>query len=478
MRSSGSMQAVFMKNIGILLVVNLLVKAVYIFFIDAQAQNLLGERTYGQFFELFNFCILFMIVLDPGIQNYNTQLIAKEPEKAAQHFRNIAGSRLILIIGYGLIVLGTGYLINYPPHYYHILPGIMAILILGSIAQYLRSHFASLGRYHYEAWLAGLDKVLMIVIIGYFIYFRKEITLFDFVYGQLVALALSCIVFILILSRLIPIRLHLSIRALKALVLKSYPYGLVLLLMAVYTRIDGVMLGRLLDDNAYSAGLYARSFRLLDAANMIGIMFAALMLPMFAKLIDQHKALNALVQEVLRLLFPVCLMVCMVSWHYDEEIMDLIYTDNTFEHYKVFRYLMLGFLAMGLANVFGCLFLAAEKLKKVNYLFATGILINVSANYFLIPSYGAFGAVVATLVTQAYVFLGMTLLAVSAFRLRLDRSTWLGFIFISVVALALFRLSVHFLDWNWVAELILISFLVAVLAFLCGFLRFPFASDE
>ena len=462
----------FTRNIFLLLAVSLIIKPVYVFFIDAQVQNHLGENLYGLYFELFNFCVLFQIILDPGIMNYNTQLISKETTNAEKHFRDIASSRLILLLVYILLVSASALLIDYPKEYYTYLPGVMGILILGSFAQYFRSHFAALGKYHYEAWLSGLDKLLMIFIIGYFLYIRKDIELSTFINGQLISLVITGLLFLVILGGMIKMRIRLSVTKLVALIKKTYPFAFILLFMAIYTRIDGVMLGRLLDDDSYSAGLYARSFRLLDSANMIGIMFASLMLPMFSKLIDKRKELNELVEEVSRILFLVCLMVCLVCWYYHKEIMDLVYINNGEEHYRVFRYLMIGFFAMGMSNIFGCLFLASERLKKINILLGLGIVVNVSANYMLIPEFEAFGAVMATLFTQFFVFIGQLFLAVKEFKIKYSASSLIGGAIISLVSFFIFQIAATQISWKWWVELILLSFLLLILAFLSGFVRY------
>jgi O-antigen/teichoic acid export membrane protein len=52
--------------------------------------------------------------------------------------------------------------------------------------------------------------------------------------------------------------------------------------MAFYNRIDGVMLERMLDNGQEQAGIYAQSFRILDAASMIAFLFSGLLLPMFS----------------------------------------------------------------------------------------------------------------------------------------------------------------------------------------------------
>ena len=478
MQKEANLNKAFARNIALLLVVNLIIKPIYIIGIDAQVQNMLGENQYGLYFGLFNFCMLFQIILDPGILNYNSQLVSKNTGDVENIFKQIFGSKIILVFLYAVAVLLGSLLMGFPGTYYQYFPGILMILILNSFLLYLRTHFAALGRYHYEGWFSGLDKFLMILILGYFLYVKKEISIHGFINAQIVALVLSCLVFVISLKGMFRMGISISLSGTKALVRKTLPYALVLLLMTMYTRIDGVMLERLLDDEAYSAGLYARSFRLLDAANMIGILFASLMLPMFSKLIDKKDKLISLVEEVSKPLFLICLMVCFVSWFYGEEIFDVIYINNTEQHYRVFRYLMLGFFAMGMANIFGCLFLASEDLKSINILFTVGIILNVSANVLLIPEQQAFGAVIATLVTQFFVFAGLIILAFRKFTLRFSGRTVMGQAILLISAYFVFSIVSKSLGWPWALELVLISFLMLVLAFLCGFLRYSFVFDR
>lgn len=66
------------------------------------------------------------------------------------------------------------------------------------------------------------------------------------------------------------------------------PYVLIMIFMTAYNKLDGVMLGWLLDDNKYQAGIYAAAYRFYEAANMSGYLFASLLLPMYASNIDQN----------------------------------------------------------------------------------------------------------------------------------------------------------------------------------------------
>jgi len=472
--NSSETSSSFYRNIAILLILNLLIKPIYIFGIDAQVQNSLGENTYGLFFTFFSFCMLFQIILDPGILNYNNQLISKDIENVSSHFAKIAGSKILLVLAFVCVVSIAGLFLGYTQTEYGVLIGVAFILILNSFLSYLRSHFSALGKYKYESLLSGLDKSLMIVLIGYFLYIKNEMTLPIFIIGQISALVLSCLVFIYLLKRVFVMRLEFSIAESLNLIKKTIPYALVLLLMTLYTRLDSIMLDQLIDDDKYSVGVYATGYRLLDAANMIGILFALLMLPMFSKLIDQREKLLDLAESITKLLFVLCSLITLLSWFYAQEIIDFIYVNTTPMHYNVFKYLMIGFWAMCMSNIHGCLFLAKGTLNKINILFTVGILLNLTLNFYWIPRNLAFGAVKATVFTQFFVFLGQFLLAHLVFKFRFRLFKILQFSMILILIFGIIWCFDVCISLHWIIEVLLISFLALGLSFLCGFLRLPF----
>ena len=63
------MKKEFSVNLLLLLGLNLLVKPLYIFGIDVQVQNTIGPEQYGLFFSIFNYTLIFQILLEFGITN-------------------------------------------------------------------------------------------------------------------------------------------------------------------------------------------------------------------------------------------------------------------------------------------------------------------------------------------------------------------------------------------------------------------------
>ena len=473
MSEASGTSSIFKRNIVLLLIINLLIKPIYVLFIEAEVQNVVGPNEYGTYFGLLNFCMLFNMILDLGIQNYNSKFVAQNRSIVSSHFANVLGTKLILVILFLATIGLGGLLIGFPASYFKWLFGIGVILILNTTQMYLRSHFSSLGHYRKEVWLSGLDKLLIVLALGYFLYIDNTMSIDLFIQTQIIVIAFSSIITLILLSRLFKIRLHFSLDKSLSLLRKTLPYALVLLLMTLFTRLDGVMLERLLDDQAYSAGVYAAGFRLMDAANMIGILFASLLLPMFANALGENKSVQALFANGSQFLFFVSSVIVLICVFYGDQLIHALYDDATDNYVRVFKYLMVAFWAMSNSSILGCLFLASGKLKSINMLFVLGIVVNFSLNLFLIPKHMAFGAVIATIITQYLVFVGMYILASQSFSISYwNKSIFAALSAVIIVAIACFGFY-KYVQMVWIMEALLIGIISLIVSFFTGIFRLP-----
>ncbi len=466
------MQQAFLKNIFLLLLANVLIKPIYILGIDAQVQNTVGDNEYGAYFAIFNFCFLFQIFLDCGIQNYNSQYLSRHRDQVEKQFGIVLSTRILLVPVFALATILFAFILGYESRYLTLFLGIGVIMSLQTGYVYLRSNFSALGQYRTETWLSALDKILMIAVVGYFIYVSNNISIERFIMGQVIALLISCVIALFLLSRRFKISFRFDHQASYSLIKKSWPFAVVFLLMTLYTRMDGVMLERLLDDNAKSAGVYATAYRLLDAANMFGYLFAVLLLPMFANLIGEKKDLNPLCMTATRLLFCLASVVSMACWYFTEPVLDLIYDDISLENVQTFRWLMVSFWAMAMSYIFGSMITASGELKIFNLIFIIGIVINWGLNLYLIPIYKAEGAAIATLITQFSVFIGQFMLAKKMFRLQYSGLFMVKTIGLLAILFVILHLLLGYVEAHWIIQLGIFIILSFIVSFLAGFLRF------
>lgn len=402
------MKREFSINIALLLIINLLIKPIYIFGIETQVQNAVGVGNYGLYFAYFNFVFLFQFINDPGLQTWNAQYVPKNKNVINDYFPNLIVTKLILALLFFPIVMIIGSIIGFGDIQLIL---ILALnLVLSSLFMILRTTLSGLGYYRIDTWISALDKVLMIVVIGALMAYdssSKNFTIMTFVFGQSISYLIACFIATLILLSKIKINFSsIKILSIKEILRSSMPYVLTLLFMSAYNKLDGIMLGHLLDDGNYQAGVYASAYRFYDAANMTGYLFAALLLPMFGANIFDKKMLEDLTSIGLRYVLVSSIMVVSIIFYYGENILQFLYKDYEITFDLVLKILIVSYVSIAVAYVYGTLLVAAGKIRNLNIVFGVGLLVNVILNLILIPWYQAIGAAIATLITQMIVMGG------------------------------------------------------------------------
>jgi len=476
------MKKLFLSNIFLILTLNLIAKPLYVFGIDVQIQNIVGTENYGVYFALFNFCYLFQILLDPGLQNLNTQSVSANRELFSKQFPQILFVKSILATTFFFVILIFLYLFDYPPTYYKFVYLIIILQILISFLLFLRGNISSLGLYTHDVYLSALDKLLLVIGLGYIIWFspyKEALTITKFLQAQILAVLVTiAVAAIVLIGRRIPLHLNFTWKETKLLLYRAFPYALVFLLMTLYTRMDGVMLERLLEDNGHEAGIYAAGFKLYDAANMIGFLFATLLLPMFSSLVKKSRELNELVDQSLKILMALIIpLVCLVLF-YADDIMVFLYDDGSEYYAHVLRILILAFFCVALSYIFGTLITSTGKLKKMNYLFILGIALNWMLNLYLIPEYKALGAAYATLATQAVIIIGQISLAYKLTNIKIPNHTFLKIIAVLVLTVVFSYLIMRSVSAPPFLKLLVSGIISLILSFLVGLLRLDITKES
>ncbi len=441
----------FLLNIIFLVFINLLIKPFFIFGIDLTVQNRVPDGDYGLYFTLFNFTYLFQILNDFGIQNFNNRNISQHPQLLPKYFPNLLLLKGLLgILYFVLTALVAWGLVGYGPRAMGLLAILLGNQVLTQIIFFLRSNVSGLGYYRIDSLLSSLDKLLMLFTCSLVLWanpFAMPFSVELFALAQTAALLATAVTAYLVLrsKARFPVRpswlgnWRSGRLALLFLLKKSYPFALVILLMTAYTRLDAVILERMLPDGTKHADVYAGAYRLLDACNMLGYLFASLLLPMFARLLRHHpdgSTVRPLVSLSFKMIWAGSLTLVAAVFFARQPLVELMMPAKASAYrWDVLGVLIWTFIPVSVTYIFSTLLTAHERLMQMNRFFVGGLIVDVLLNVLLIPRWQALGCAVATLGTQLFIAVAMVVLCVRTFGFR---PSWRGLLQVAGFAVALF----------------------------------------
>ena len=460
----------FIFDLAILLVLNLLIKPFWTIIIEPKVQGQIGNVSYGEYFAIFNITLVLSIFLDFGLTNFNNKNIAQHHHLLSKHFSKMLGLKFALGIFYIVVTLFIGLLIGY---------NIKLLAILGlnmfflSFILFLRSNLQALHLFKVDSIISVLDRVIMILILVSLLLnlFGAKVTVENFVYAQTAGYAITAIIsFFIVLNKTHTFKMNWDWAFNRLILKKSLPYAVLVLLMAFYNRFDSYMIMALLpgDLGKEQNGIYAKGFRLLDAANQIAYLFSVQLLPMFSRMIKHKDNIENVVKLSFTLLLTPALIVSISTIFYAEHFFEKIYTGDT-NGYLILAILMNCFTAISLTYIFGTLLTASGNLKKQNYVAIGGIAVNVILNLILIPKFYALGSAISSLVTQLITGLLQVYLCYKVFQFKVNKKL--------LTSLALYIVGLFFINYftlnltkQWMFNFVIMLIFSGLLAFVTGML--------
>lgn len=413
----------FYSNLFFSLGLNLLVKPAAIFLIDAAVQNEVGTE-YGLYFAIFNLSLILSILFDFGINNLSTKEAAQNLEAAKLQFASIFTFRIALMLFYliGLFCCNIYLRLSSIEYELILLLGLNQFFI-ANIA-YFRSFFAGLQWFRLDALFSVLDRMMLICSMGYLIYLYpdgfKLVHIESYALMQFGSYALTFIIagFTIFLKVKPPLVMP-KTAIVKSKVKQAFPYALLIVLMTLYTRIDGIILKYLA--GVEEASYYAQAYRLIDALYMFAMVFAGLLFPMFSKMIKVNpQEIKPLVSQASRLLLGSSIAFIVFSYLQGGLLMDLIYAHPAVDSGIILFLLSIAFFGMASNLIYGSLLTANGSLKALNIISFCGLVFNVMMNLLLIPKVLNGGAVVVAAVaalTQILVALAQAIFCKHLFNL-------------------------------------------------------------
>ena len=411
------MQKKLLSGLFWILLLNLLIKPFWILGIETGVQNAVGPEEYGFYFTIFNLAYIFNILLDLGVTNFNTRNIAQHPKLIDKHLPGMLGIKIALLGLYLAVTFTVGLLSGYGSRQFHLLAVLSFNQFLNSLILYLRSNFEGLMLFKWDSVISILDRVVMIAICSLLLWGpHGGITVEWFAYAQTVAYLATALTALVVLTlrirkehnaRFTLRRLHVSLPFSIVILRKSFP----------------LLLGWLHPHGTYQAGIYAGAFRLLDALTMVAYLVSAVLLPVFSRMTAEGDSQLGPTTSMVTSLMVVFSFTAAATFSFRSGLfMELFYHSQDAavvdDYARVFRILVWGIVPIGMTYVFGTLLTAAGRLRQLNTLAATTLVINIVVNLIAIPRHGAVGSAWAAVIAQTFMAAAQIVVAIRLLHLH------------------------------------------------------------
>lgn len=452
--SESGLQKKMIKGFWVVILLNAIIKPLWLFVIDRKVQLENGPEEYGQYYSIFGFCLLWSVLLDPGLHLFNTSKIGKDERASDGNFKSLFSLKIALSVLYFSVCLIVGILFLQSDKSLELLVLMILGQVFASMIQFIRSFLAGKKHFYSDAILSVADRTLTILLCGLFLFDivgDNVFTVSQFAFWQLIAYFSTFLlaIYLLIHSK-VNFRFHINWKRWKYFLMKGLPYAILILLMSFYTRIDVVLLPYFREDGFTQSGYYAASYRILDALNIFPLLLSGLLLPTFSAHLKNQISLQDSLRIGISLAIPLSIFLSAFIAVFSFDISAILYPNNTQEIANCLQILIPLFFFNSLVFVFGTLLTAANKLKSLILIAGIGFLINAVSNFVLLPILGAQGAAYSALFSLFFVSAAQIIMVVKRLKISFSISFYLNYllfaalVLFAILAFKQFDISVFF----------------------------------
>ncbi|MCX8009783.1 MAG: flippase [Ignavibacteria bacterium] len=360
-----------------------------------------GPETFGQFTFAHTLSIIFVLFADFGLDILLTTELAKNKNKAIYIFQQLFSLKLVFCL-IALIIFWVIAIFYTPSFQAKLLILIFSFYtVFTAIINFLCALFKGFEKLRYETNVSLFINLSLLILIILPIIFKVSIIFIAFSF--VITRVLGFFVGVYYSFRLLPnITFNFKIGNIKEIKDKVVVFGVHLLLSNLFFQIDTILLAFWKDE--YNVGIYQAAFKVVLLTLVIPDIFNNSLIPTLTRIYSENNYLWKRFGELMnKSLFIIALPISIILFVFAEQIIHLIYGAKGFtDSISILRIFAVILLIRFSLETYAMMLTTSNRQKVRMKIVILGILINLIADYFLIPIYGAYGAGISALITTVY----------------------------------------------------------------------------
>lgn len=358
----------------------------------------LGPKQFGMFNYAIAFAGMFNVFAKAGLDSIVIRDLVRHPESKDEILGTTFAIKLVCGVGAFLLTVGTVSLVRTDDPRMPLIVGIIAFGMVFQVFDTVDFWFQSQVQSKYVVYSKNTAYVL--VNIAKVILIKTEAPLIAFVIAAFAEIALGSIG-LAVAYRLAQYSFKLwetSFQTAKRLLQESWPNILAGFSIALYMRVDQLMLGSMVGDEA--VGIYSVGVRLAELWYFIPLAICSSLNPTIIRAKQESEVVYYdRIQRSLNFLVVIAYLVALGSTYFSKDIIALLYGRNYAAANTILSvYVWAGiFVSLGLVRA---IWITIEGLLLFGSITTLlGATINVILNLLLIPRYSGVGAAIATVIS-------------------------------------------------------------------------------
>ncbi len=380
------------------------------FLLALLAARKLGETDYGKFCFALAFVTLFEVLISAGFSRLMVREVARDKSAVKEYVGNILPMMMIAAALAVAIIFWVAGVQQTSPD------GRLAVQILGvsmvfkTFSFFFRSLFRAYEIFQWETLTTLVERVSLFVAGAGVLYAGFGLVALCSVFPIIRGLNLLITVFVISKMVVVP-RLAWDWQAWKRIVRNSIPFALTAVTFTMYYRIDTIMISFLRGDK--EVGWYNAAYQLIEGLILIATVISPVVFVRFSVLyIHSKESLKILFEKVLRYLLVIAVPISVLGVILAPRGILFLYGPQYLASGLALQTMIVGTVFIFIRILCGTMLGAVDRQTVYLKIVGASLVFNIGTNFFLIPRYGAFGASIATLLTES--IMGLVLLTAAA----------------------------------------------------------------
>lgn len=361
----------------------------------------LGPEQFGQLNFVVALVAVFGVFATLGLKGIVVRDLLGKPEEQQVILGSAFVLKIVAALSVYLLLVMTIFIIKPDDALSKTMVAILGLSIVFKSTEVVNFWFESQVKSKYVVWVE--NSVFMAISLMKMLMLWQQAPLIAFIWVMLIESIIVGVVLLFVYAKVVlnPLNWQAKKIRIKSLLNDSWPLIISSAAWIVYTRIDQIMIGHMLNDQAL--GYYSVAIKLSEMANIVPIIIAFSIIPAITTLRKTNVRLyrhrfQMTYDTVVGLMLLAAIVVTLLS----DFIITLLFGSAYADAAPVLTIHIWSAIFIAMATVSGK-YLINEGLQKITMQrHLTGVVINIPLNYFLIPIYGIEGAAYASLFSLAF----------------------------------------------------------------------------